>query len=220
MGLLLERRRLGRITLNNAINSRFFIGGAILCLILAGLFFVGAYKSSLSDIVRQGEGCDGYKIKNNKLYLYDDEIIDADLKSFMCIRDEYSKDKYHVFLGRKVASDADPDTFVVLSNGYAKDKDTVYFDYYSGEVINGADSASFAVFEDLAFSKDKGHVYLQYEIGKIKILDRADPLTFKQFGTTKCFMDGKHLYSINGDILADIEIGKEDLFLDSCGFNN
>lgn len=164
------------------------------------------------------KNCAGFYLNGGKLYLNGLELKGVDLKSFFCIQDEYSKDKNHVYFGTTVAADADPKTFKVLANGYAKDKKRVYIDYYSGKTIDGADPASFKIFADMAFSKDKQHVYQQYEIGLIKIIEEADAASFEKLANTTCYRDKKHLFNISGEILLDITTINPKELSSYCGF--
>ncbi|TDG36407.1 hypothetical protein EZJ43_07770 [Pedobacter changchengzhani] len=70
---------------------------------------------------------------------------------------------------------ADAKTFVVLENGFAKDKNHIFWG------TNSIDNVDYATFksEKNYILKDKNHVYLTVYGGKLKILEGANPATYK-----------------------------------------
>lgn len=104
-------------------------------------------------------------------------------------------------LGYTEMKDADPATFSVLSQAYAKDKDAVYC---NGNVLEGADPATFSFKEIGFFATDRSKVYLE---GGVPV-PNADPATFhgilksggdpgKVMGYTEFYADKDSVYYVN-----------------------
>lgn len=154
---------------------------------------------TIYDAPAADTSCQGYKIKGDKVYFWDELIPGADVKSFICIANEYSKDKNHVYFGTKIFKPADPKSFVALEWGFAKDKNHVYYNYYSGKIIKGADPETFVVF-DLPVCKDKNKVYVRDKKDNFIEQKGADAKTFK--GAESYYCDKNFLYNVYGNILA------------------
>jgi hypothetical protein len=117
-------------------------------------------------------------------YIFDGEIVGADLATFQVIDADHGKDSKHVFNKKDVMLGVDPIAFQVSQNvplivksnkvyGYTNGKDTVYYsDDYSDILDQNFDPA---LFKELGnhFAKDKNHVYY---FGKTVELD---PATFQ-----------------------------------------
>ncbi len=169
-------------------------------------------EKNLQPLQSKNDSCAGYRISNNKVYLLDDWIMDADPKSFKCLHDGFSKDKYHVFFGLKKIAKADPKTFMVLESGYSKDRKYVYYDYYSGNKIAGADAKTFEVF-DLITTKDKNFVY-RNEIGKILKVKGIDAKSFRQYNDGY-YVDKTYLYNFVCEKIARLDTINIESLLES-----
>jgi hypothetical protein len=145
--------------------------------------------------------CCIYKIKKDKVYLYDKEIAFADPQTFHCIIDEYSRDKNSVYFGTKRFKKADPTTFIVLEHGYCKDKYYVYCNFYEGKIVKDADSKTFEVMErDIC--RDGSWVYTRNKEDELIKNVIIDALTFKRLNDSYYYYDKKFLYGVGGCILA------------------
>lgn len=170
-------------------------------------------KNNLQALVTDKDSCTGYQIINNKVYLLEDLIEEADAKSFQCLDDGYSRDRNYVFFGLKKIIEADPETFTVLKNGYSKDKNYVYYGYYSGSKILGADAKTFEVLA-MDIAKDKNFVYRLNETGKIE-KKGVDAKSFRQYKNKDYYIDNTYLYGATGDKIARLDtINIESLLYD------
>lgn len=160
-------------------------------------------ENNLQALVTDKNSCSSYKIINNKVYLLDDVIKDADPKSFECLDDGFSKDQHHVYFGLKKNTEADPRTFIVLTNGYSKDKNYVYYDYSWGHKILGADAKTFEVFS-LSLTKDKNFVYYLADFGKIEKIEGVDAKSFRPY-KDGYYIDKTYLYSATVDKIAKLD---------------
>ncbi len=136
-------------------------------------------------------------------------IKNADPKTFELLKENYSKDKNHAYFQEKPAKGIDVKTFEVLGYFHVRDKNHVYMRsideyepvkgadiktfeiltplytkdknhvYYNSEIIEGADSSSFAVMQRLnkneyEYAGDKNRVYYNGEV-----IPESDPQTFQ-----------------------------------------
>ncbi|WP_165783331.1 DKNYY domain-containing protein [Leptospira barantonii] len=160
-----------------------------------------AARENVSNSANQE--CVGYKRIEDKVFLYDEEIKNADSKSFECIEHEYAKDKNRIYFGKTPFLKAHPQTFAVLQFGYSKDKNNVYYDYYSGKIISGADPNTFEVL-NLDISKDKNFVYHFYKLEEIRILKNADAKSFVKL-QNDFYKDKNFGFDAEGKIVYKIE---------------
>lgn len=147
--------------------------------------------------INAGEGCEGYRIIDDTVLLFDDTLLGAQASTFRCIENEYSTDGQHVYFSAKRMPGIDAASFKVLPHGYSKDDHAVYFGYYTGDTIPGAEPTSFEVI-DLSFSKDRNAVYYWAVTSTLIRSIPADPLTFHKAGD--CYMDRDHLYNVYGEV--------------------
>lgn len=124
-----------------------------------------------------------------------------DASSIRSMGPSYVKDRNQVFyLGRKI-SNADPESFEVLNGGpFSRDKFRVY---YSTDTVPGAHPETFQVLER-SYSKDAQNVYYLENGNQVKIIDNADPVSFKvtpydSIRKSDAY-DGKN-YFINGKLV-------------------
>jgi len=161
-------------------------------------------KSLMAGAVKD---CSDYRVVGSNVVLEGKNVAGADVSTFHCIEGEYGADHKSVFFGTRRMSSIDPASFRVLGYGYSKDKFNVYYDYYSGKILKGADALTFEAF-DHEVSKDKNSVYKVPVMGSPVIkLNAADTLTFRRFGED-CYRDKNHFYNVEVEILrSDDEIG-------------
>ena len=161
-----------------------------------------------------GTGCEGYRIQDGFVLLFEDTVHAADPVTFRCVENEYGVDGSHVFFGHRMIPWLDATSFKVLEHGYALDKHRVLYDHYSGDSIPGADPATFEVL-DLSFTKDKRSVYY-WSVAEAPVrLSHAGPASFRSFGS--CYRDTAHLFGVSGQVIARIDTCADDLLQMLCG---
>ena len=154
-----------------------------------------------------------FSIVNGNLYLFGQLETDVDAATFepvfstTGVETQYAKDKNHVWevdadpsaggeSTLSIVSGADPATFVSLGSD---DPDDSYFEdknhiYTTRGVLVDADSATFMVvledaFSRMVFGKDASHVYFENEL-----IPGADPVTFITLGASGYSKDAYHVY--------------------------
>lgn len=167
---------------------------SILVMTIVWLYKKSATKNQVISL-KETTGEDCYiKIVNGKVICLDDIIMDqADAETFVCLKNGFSKDKYHVFRSWEIFSKyADPSSFEVLEYLYCKDKYHV-FQCPDGTIIEGADPNSFVPF-DISISKDKYNVY--FLSGRsFRRIPEADAASFEPIKDhDPYFRDKKYLY--------------------------
>ncbi|WP_435308138.1 DKNYY domain-containing protein [Sebaldella termitidis] len=114
-------------------------------------------------------------------------IKNADPATFMVLKENYSKDKNHVYFQEKPAKGIDVKTFEVLGYFHVKDKNNIYVrEHYDYKPIRGADMKTFEILTSL-YTKDKNNVYYDS-----KIINGADSLTFMMMKEIK---ENEHEYA-------------------------
>ena len=100
-------------------------------------------------------------------------IKDADPATFKVLKENYSKDKNHVYFQEKPVKGIDSKTFEVLGYFHVKDKNNIYVrEHYDYKPVRGADMKTFEILTPL-YTKDKNYVYYDS-----KVINGADSLTF------------------------------------------
>lgn len=149
--------------------------------------------------------CSSYFLKENKIYGYshrsEEDIVNADLDTFLPIAYDYAVDKYRAFSKTDQLIGTDPFTFRHIPYSYGLDNNSVYFYnheildadpftftvfsgdefvsrdknyvYYFGEKIPGSDPETFEIL-NTSYQKDKNQVYYMFEV-----IEGADPGTFE-----------------------------------------
>ena len=114
-------------------------------------------------------------------------IKDADPSTFKVLKENYSKDKNHVYFQEKPAKGIDAKTFEVLGYFHVKDKNNIYVrEHYDYKPVMGADMKTFEILTPL-YTKDKNYVYYDS-----KIINDADSLTFVMMKDIK---ENEHEYA-------------------------
>jgi hypothetical protein len=133
--------------------------------------------SALSEIYAK----DAYRV------YYEDEIVPtADPATWVLMEVEWAKDKKDVFLQNMPIAACDPASFEFLSNDWQRDSKCVY---KRGGKLSGADPKSFVVI-NYWYGKDKQNVYHNNR----KIIEGADPFTFKLASCDVCAKDKNRCY--------------------------
>ncbi|WP_421796139.1 DKNYY domain-containing protein [Haliscomenobacter sp.] len=149
-----------------------------------GLAIFGlSLKSCIPDGLKSG-----YQIEDNQVVFYHgfpasrQVIGQADPKSFKSIKDEYGKDKNHVFYYGKIIPQADPASFKHLAGAYSKDKN---YGFTRDEIISH-DGAHFEIVpnpnekpgnvtaEGIVYARDREKVFRD----NVPVAG-ADPATFE-----------------------------------------
>ncbi len=151
--------------------------------------------------LNKGPGCEGYRIRNGVVMLFEDTLHGADAATFRCIGNEYGVDLSHVFFGDSMIPWLDAGSFIVLPHGYTVDRHRVLFNYYAGDSIRGADPSSFEVL-DAEFTKDAYAVY-HWCVGADSLTRiKADPGSFHRSGLF--WRDKDFVFDANGDVLVPV----------------
>ena len=142
---------------------------------------------------------------------------EVDVKTFELtgLHGIYSKDKNYVYFATGMyfttVAGADPQTFLASSTNFnvSQDKNHIYF---YGNIIVGADPATFQVFQNSDFGKDKYSVFL-LDYNRSEIVKGASPLSFYVFppfiypntGTTSVIYgkDNSRIYCYSQILAAD-----------------
>jgi hypothetical protein len=107
-------------------------------------------------------------------------IKNAHPATFELLKENYSKDKNHIYFQEKPAKGIDVKTFEILGYFHVKDKNHVYMrNLYDYNPVKGADIETFEILTPL-YTKDKNHVYYDSEI-----IQGADPAAFIIMETDK-----------------------------------
>ena len=161
------------------------------------------------------------KDKNNAYF--DGVAIDAevDTQSFKPIAEYYAVDKNHAYISRDLIKTSDGQSFEIIKGNWSKDKNEIFyrtspigvchmgsfviteidydwiaFDkecaYYQGKKIPFKDRDSLVLYKG-GFSKDEFGVYYAD-----KVVEGADPETFKMIGTSVIAQDKNGCYETPG----------------------
>lgn len=157
--------------------------------------------------------CEGYRVMDGMVILFDDTVPGADPATFRCIENEYATDGRSVFFGARRMENIDAASFSVLPHGYSKDKRSVYYGYYTGRTIPDAEPETFQAI-DLCFSKDR-HAVHYWDIRTDTVVTiAADPATFRSSGY--CYLDRYHLFNGFGQVLIGQDSLSQDVLLELC----
>jgi len=110
----------------------------------------------------------------DRVFLQNQELVDAHAPSFSMLNRKYSKDRQMVWLyGKVLDSKPNASSFRVITphSDFTLDKDSVF---YKGIRIEGSDPDQFEIIRE-DYGKDGNHVYR-----KEKILEGKDPKTFRR----------------------------------------
>ncbi len=127
------------------------------------------------------------------------------------LNSNYSKDANHVYLDGNIVAGINPKTVKSLWNvRYIKDDKSVY---RWPKKIEGADPATFVILlpGDGVFTKDKNHVYKDWDI--LKGADAASFESFNSFDNNTVYKakDKNHVYDRDGNILPWIDGGSFEM---------
>lgn len=144
-----------------------------------------------------------YAKDKNYVYDYNFNIVDgADSATFKMLNAGWYEDQNHIYFLKKrvfqVFQGADSKTFSIMKAAclegcqcydyYAKDKSQVYYD---GQVIVGADPATFMILGNGDLAKDKNGIYSNGE--KNETLSQADISSFQMVGDGNIFAKDKNI---------------------------
>lgn len=219
-----------------------------LVVLLGGIYTIKHPKTPLIEAEQ------GYIVKGNKVYyrttmdvsdgndgyhtvVNDNEMKEADAKTFSLIDPNWAKDKGNLFyMGQTVrplssTSSIDFSSFTIIKDiqGLGKDNHVVYLAFPNGEgwfykVIPEADPATFASVQGGPYAKDKKNVYyldLPFEVRKI---EGADGSTFAVLGQCAAVEVSRAYYAwdaksvIGGDKI--ISGADRDTFKIAANFDN
>lgn len=150
-----------------------------------------------------------YKIKNDRVYYFDDIMMYADYKTFIELGYYWAKDKRHIYHSGSMGfakllknKTVDLPTFEALSERYLKDKNSVYYSdtgcYYN--IIVGADPKTFQYVKE-EYAKDKNSVYLAgYRT------DYTDISTIKKIGDDSEYKKSNDKVYFYGELVKDADV--------------
>ncbi|MBE7442534.1 MAG: DKNYY domain-containing protein [Flavobacteriales bacterium] len=127
---------------------------------LASILYIGLsiyqtqkkYSEEQTERNKLGIIGNGFIKRDNKIFLNDSIIIEANSNTFEIVNWEWSKDGKLYFYHGKPVQTIDYKTFKLLDYGYAKDKNNVYYD---GEILLDAEPKTFVHIEGTNDGRDK-----------------------------------------------------------------
>ena len=139
--------------------------------------------------------------ENNGNKYYFDKIYkgnEYDVKTFIYLDEDYSKDKNYVYYRGKKLDKIDSKTFELYDSEYFADKNGVY---YMKQKIPDSDINTFIILDD-GYSKDKKHVYYEN-----KIIPGADSETFRKAEKQGYYIDNNNnVYTKEGILVKNSNI--------------